>query len=160
MIRRPPRSTLFPYTTLFRSVVQRDQDQRAEQRHHQQQVHRGRGTEPAPPQQRDVDQRLPATGQSVPEEQRDQRQPGQHRDARPPAAEAAARTHLGPAAEQYGDSGGEQAGGRPPAEPERPSATQEPTPPRRARTPPGTAAARRPTRVWRRTARPPTRSAG
>src|SRR3712207_8860310 len=25
MIRRPPRSTLFPYTTLFRSVVGRDQ---------------------------------------------------------------------------------------------------------------------------------------
>src|SRR3989449_7498010 len=24
MIRRPPRSTLFPYTTLFRSIVQRD----------------------------------------------------------------------------------------------------------------------------------------
>src|SRR3712207_8772471 len=24
MIRRPPRSTLFPYTTLFRSLVQRD----------------------------------------------------------------------------------------------------------------------------------------
>src|SRR3712207_9467885 len=24
MIRRPPRSTLFPYTTLFRSVLQRD----------------------------------------------------------------------------------------------------------------------------------------
>src|SRR5258708_28673919 len=24
MIRRPPRSTLFPYTTLFRSVVERD----------------------------------------------------------------------------------------------------------------------------------------
>src|SRR2546422_7734071 len=26
MIRRPPRSTLFPYTTLFRSVVPRDQE--------------------------------------------------------------------------------------------------------------------------------------
>src|SRR5688572_32473318 len=26
MIRRPPRSTLFPYTTLFRSVQMRDQD--------------------------------------------------------------------------------------------------------------------------------------
>src|SRR5436309_8641275 len=25
MIRRPPRSTLFPYTTLFRSVLRRDQ---------------------------------------------------------------------------------------------------------------------------------------
>src|SRR5258708_25087496 len=27
MIRRPPRSTLFPYTTLFRSLLQRLQDQ-------------------------------------------------------------------------------------------------------------------------------------
>src|SRR2546427_2086493 len=26
MIRRPPRSTLFPYTTLFRSLTQRDED--------------------------------------------------------------------------------------------------------------------------------------
>src|SRR5437762_10728935 len=26
MIRRPPRSTLFPYTTLFRSLLQRDPD--------------------------------------------------------------------------------------------------------------------------------------
>src|SRR2546421_1855557 len=26
MIRRPPRSTLFPYTTLFRSVVRREQN--------------------------------------------------------------------------------------------------------------------------------------
>src|SRR3712207_8927519 len=26
MIRRPPRSTLFPYTTLFRSVLGRDRD--------------------------------------------------------------------------------------------------------------------------------------
>src|SRR3989442_15481794 len=25
MIRRPPRSTLFPYTTLFRSIIQHDQ---------------------------------------------------------------------------------------------------------------------------------------
>src|SRR3712207_7461271 len=32
MIRRPPRSTLFPYTTLFRSVVQlRVRDQRPQQ---------------------------------------------------------------------------------------------------------------------------------
>src|SRR2546426_8165541 len=30
MIRRPPRSTLFPYTTLFRSVSRRAGDQRAE----------------------------------------------------------------------------------------------------------------------------------
>src|SRR5438270_9402392 len=29
MIRRPPRSTLFPYTTLFRSEVDRAHDQRA-----------------------------------------------------------------------------------------------------------------------------------
>src|SRR2546422_11758167 len=32
MIRRPPRSTLFPYTTLFRSLVERD-DLVLEQRH-------------------------------------------------------------------------------------------------------------------------------
>src|SRR3712207_8995172 len=30
MIRRPPRSTLFPYTTLFRSTVDRMVDRRAE----------------------------------------------------------------------------------------------------------------------------------
>src|SRR5690349_23726060 len=35
MIRRPPRSTLFPYTTLFRS--------------HRQQLHRGRRLHPARP---------------------------------------------------------------------------------------------------------------
>src|SRR2546422_4656561 len=29
MIRRPPRSTLFPYTTLFRSVVGNEQDRHA-----------------------------------------------------------------------------------------------------------------------------------
>src|SRR3712207_7123166 len=32
MIRRPPRSTLFPYTTLFRSLVQRRRDQVAARR--------------------------------------------------------------------------------------------------------------------------------
>src|SRR5256885_8963020 len=32
MIRRPPRSTLFPYTTLFRSDVEPDQIKRAERR--------------------------------------------------------------------------------------------------------------------------------
>src|SRR3712207_9284987 len=36
MIRRPPRSTLFPYTTLFRS------DERAEERHVDQREHRRR----------------------------------------------------------------------------------------------------------------------
>src|SRR5690349_23697303 len=30
MIRRPPRSTLFPYTTLFRSVLQRELEQPVE----------------------------------------------------------------------------------------------------------------------------------
>src|SRR5260221_5383529 len=36
MIRRPPRSTLFPYTTLFRSrrLRQRDWLERAQRRHH------------------------------------------------------------------------------------------------------------------------------
>src|SRR5258708_15797196 len=33
MIRRPPRSTLFPYTTLFRSVVEDDERQRESVRH-------------------------------------------------------------------------------------------------------------------------------
>src|SRR3989442_3527155 len=31
MIRRPPRSTLFPYTTLFRSLVRHRQEELAEQ---------------------------------------------------------------------------------------------------------------------------------
>src|SRR5437764_10427106 len=39
MMRRPPRSTLFPYTTLFRSTVRRDADRRA---------HPGRGHGAAP----------------------------------------------------------------------------------------------------------------
>src|SRR2546429_6772223 len=30
MIRRPPRSTLFPYTTLFRSIIRRDHAVRSE----------------------------------------------------------------------------------------------------------------------------------
>src|SRR3989454_5903790 len=34
MIRRPPRSTLFPYTTLFRSVAQRQRAARLERRLH------------------------------------------------------------------------------------------------------------------------------
>src|SRR5258708_24566539 len=42
MIRRPPRSTLFPYTTLFRSPETGDQEQG---RHH----HRGRPTHPSLP---------------------------------------------------------------------------------------------------------------
>src|SRR3712207_8423455 len=33
MIRRPPRSTLFPYTTLFRSGIIRHHGYRAQQRH-------------------------------------------------------------------------------------------------------------------------------
>src|SRR5256885_8985326 len=33
MIRRPPRSTLFPYTTLFRSVRRREVRERAVERH-------------------------------------------------------------------------------------------------------------------------------
>src|SRR2546429_3143833 len=32
MIRRPPRSTLFPYTTLFRSDVRRERERAAEER--------------------------------------------------------------------------------------------------------------------------------
>src|SRR2546427_7716831 len=39
MIRRPPRSTLFPYTTLFRS----DDDPQDDADEHQQQVERGQG---------------------------------------------------------------------------------------------------------------------
>src|SRR5260221_7070274 len=40
MIRRPPRSTLFPYTTLFRSLRQGDGRQPLRQRHLRLQVHR------------------------------------------------------------------------------------------------------------------------
>src|SRR2546429_6867055 len=35
MIRRPPRSTLFPYTTLFRSLSRRDQSQCLARRSHE-----------------------------------------------------------------------------------------------------------------------------
>src|SRR2546430_12967935 len=43
MIRRPPRSTLFPYTTLFRSGVERDGDGRqdADDRHDDHQLDEG-----------------------------------------------------------------------------------------------------------------------
>src|SRR5258707_1601542 len=34
MIRRPPRSTLFPYTTLFRSLRRRGQEVRPRRQHH------------------------------------------------------------------------------------------------------------------------------
>src|SRR2546430_13067131 len=48
MIRRPPRSTLFPYTTLFRSVVERQQPgvPVAEQLNHHGNLHGARGVEP------------------------------------------------------------------------------------------------------------------
>src|SRR5438034_5974708 len=36
MIRRPPRSTLFPYTTLFRSLVAQDQHADADEREREQ----------------------------------------------------------------------------------------------------------------------------
>src|SRR3989442_10105160 len=39
MIRRPPRSTLFPYTTLFRSVQRRLLHREAQLRHHQDLCH-------------------------------------------------------------------------------------------------------------------------
>src|SRR3712207_7234070 len=38
MIRRPPRSTLFPYTTLFRSPVRQRQRDRVEQQRHRQRL--------------------------------------------------------------------------------------------------------------------------
>src|SRR5438105_6856917 len=34
MLRRPPRSTLFPYTTLFRSLLRRIRQQEIHERHH------------------------------------------------------------------------------------------------------------------------------
>src|SRR2546430_11304416 len=53
MIRRPPRSTLFPYTTLFRSDARRRADREAEgaahdpQRHHRQVAGQPEGDEAA-----------------------------------------------------------------------------------------------------------------
>src|SRR2546430_4392481 len=41
MIRRPPRSTLFPYTTLFRSVRGRRRKERAYRKSHHQAAHVG-----------------------------------------------------------------------------------------------------------------------
>src|SRR3712207_8333526 len=40
MIRRPPRSTLFPYTTLFRSLHARGREQLADRRRRQREVRR------------------------------------------------------------------------------------------------------------------------
>src|SRR3712207_8070353 len=45
MIRRPPRSTLFPYTTLFRSTEEEDGDPIGDPRHYQRPV----GVDPAEP---------------------------------------------------------------------------------------------------------------
>src|SRR2546422_3025071 len=50
MIRRPPRSTLFPYTTLFRSQDDHRLDRRGQRRphdlrEHQREARRGRGQE-------------------------------------------------------------------------------------------------------------------
>src|SRR5256884_6936235 len=42
MIRRPPRSTLFPYTTLFRSRARSGGRQRSQGRHHRSEKRRGR----------------------------------------------------------------------------------------------------------------------
>src|SRR5688572_31845763 len=46
MIRRPPRSTLFPYTTLFRSDGRRSRDHAGEQRDEHQPGHRGGERDP------------------------------------------------------------------------------------------------------------------
>src|SRR3712207_7299976 len=43
MIRRPPRSTLFPYTTLFRSRLPRAQDGHSRQRHLRDELRRREG---------------------------------------------------------------------------------------------------------------------
>src|SRR3712207_7992269 len=53
MIRRPPRSTLFPYPTLFRSIREHDHDHRHGERHpdrlpEQPEVDRVAGDEPPP----------------------------------------------------------------------------------------------------------------
>src|SRR5438270_8753278 len=45
MIRRPPRSTLFPYTTLFRSVDRRRNDAVAQREGADRELERARGTE-------------------------------------------------------------------------------------------------------------------
>src|SRR6185437_3030403 len=72
-------------------VVKRDQDQRAEQADHQQQVQSCGGGKAAAAQQRDVDQGGSSRGVpngGVPEVQADQREPGQRRDASAQACEA------------------------------------------------------------------------
>src|SRR2546426_5571805 len=57
MIRRPPRSTLFPYTTLFRSVPARVEVD--DQRKHRREVGERRGDQHLPPERlrRDLDAR-------------------------------------------------------------------------------------------------------
>src|SRR3712207_7084230 len=68
MIRRPPRSTLFPYTTLFRSRPARSEDRRAEAAHRQVEGRRGRSLA-----RDDRDARLPherADGGTAPGERR------------------------------------------------------------------------------------------
>src|SRR2546426_5736770 len=68
MIRRPPRSTLFPYTTLFRSRAVEPLVQARQQVHRE---HRDRepALEPEPggaPAELQVERRLPGTGARVP----------------------------------------------------------------------------------------------
>src|SRR5258708_29201993 len=64
MIRRPPRSTLFPYTTLFRSAGRAGRDQGALQAD----LHERPG---------DLDQRVPARARQAPAQDRDP--PGEDR---------------------------------------------------------------------------------
>src|SRR3712207_7345055 len=56
MIRRPPRSTLFPYTTLFRSQAQGQQRQRRQRQGHRQRIEQrgGQGQRRERPGERDL----------------------------------------------------------------------------------------------------------
>src|SRR2546430_15398617 len=93
MIRRPPRSTLFPYTTLFRSLLQAVGEAEA--------VHQaeGEGDDPAP---------LQAAAEDVLGRHVENRGRDQQLDQRRGTKRARTVPHGG---HDYGDGGGEREGG-------------------------------------------------
>src|SRR2546430_14773851 len=91
MIRRPPRSTLFPYTTLFRSPHARDEERQGGKRGEPvvRELERRRGEEPDDehrPQREQEPQPcgrvLPRTAERAPEGPRQRERPRQEREQR------------------------------------------------------------------------------
>src|SRR5439155_21242309 len=85
-------------------VVERKQDQRAEQRHRQEEVRRDGGREATAGEEGEVDQGRPAASARVPDEECDEREPDRGGRERPRAAEPALVAGLGHAVEEESNS--------------------------------------------------------